>query len=306
MLSYLKILRAVNLLFLAFAMIGVLLLGSEYQFEVLTPRVSNFWVAFLLVYVVCSVTASGYVVNDYFDVETDAINKPNNRIVGSSLSSETAKMLYMSLLLDGLAFSALFVWLTQKHYFTLVIILTQVLLFLYAKYLKKSFLFGNFLVAVLTIAPYWLIYYVFEILPNLLPFFLFLSVSGFVLTFIRELVKDWEDLKGDKAIGAKTLPIVLGEKRTKLIAFRAILFSILIHLLLIFEFAYRHNNVNFIMIVFWPIVLMIAVQIKMLFALKKDSWSPTKLSKTLKFCMLIGVLWVYYLWLFVGFQLGNV
>lgn len=296
MLSYLKILRPVNLLFLAFALIGTILLSLEFRTEPPEFQLSNFWISILFVYVICSVTASGYVINDYFDVETDAVNKPSKQIVGKSFSLQETRWFYFALLLDGLLFSTLLSWLTHKPWFGAAVVATQILLFLYAKHLKKSFLTGNVLVSILTIAPYWLIYYVFDVNPVLLPIFIFMSASGFLLTFIREIVKDWQDIAGDQRINAKTIAIEIGEKRTKSLVIRLLIVSIIVHLVFILEFLYRHESLWYIVSLFWPILAMLTVHVRAIEALRKENWNAAKLSGVMKFCMLLGVLWVYYLY----------
>lgn len=301
MLSMLKIIRPWNLAFLAFALLGLLLLGYQVGGTQFYARVPHFWVGPLFVYVICSVTASGYVINDYFDVKTDAINKPEKQLVGKLLSTKETQYLYIALLFDGILFSSLLFWFTGKFWFTPVVFLTQILLFVYAKYLKKSFLIGNILVAVLTIVPYWLVLYVFEFGFVVQVVVILLSISGFMLNFIREVVKDWEDVKGDEAIGAQTVAIRLGENRTRKLVVRLLITSRLIHLLLLGIYFFVNPNIWYVLGLFWPFLVVIVFETLMIRKLKQSIWSPMKISQTLKLSMFIGILWMYYLMLIFNF-----
>ena len=301
MLSALRIVRPWNLAFLAFALLGLLLLGFQVGGAQFDARVPHFWVGVLFVYVICSVTASGYVINDYFDVKTDAINKPEKQIVGKLLTAKDTRLLYMALLLDAIFFSSLLFWFTGKFWFTPIVFLTQILLFIYAKYLKKSFLLGNLLVAILTIVPYWLVVYVFEFGFVVQIIVAILTISGFMLNFIREVVKDWEDVKGDETIGAQTVAIRLGENRTRKLIVRLLITSRLIHLLLLGVYIFVNPNIWYMLGLFWPFLMVIVFETLLIRKLKQSIWLPKKISKTLKLNMFIGVLWMYYLMLIFNF-----
>ncbi len=297
MLALLRIIRPINLAFLAFAIVGVILLGYQVEGALIHPRISHFWLVILFVYVLCSVTASGYVINDYFDVKTDAINKPHRQIVGKILNLRDTRILYFGLLLDGIIFSSLLFWFSGKFFFTPIVFLTQILLFVYAKYLKKSFLIGNLIVATLTIVPYFLILYIFEFGFVLQVVVALLSISGFFLNLTREVVKDWEDTLGDLTIGAQTLPIRFGENRTKKVVLALLKMSILILLVFIGVYVFFNPNMWYVLALFWPFIAIIVLQTQMIRRLRDGSWSPTKVSKNLKICMFLGVVWVYNLML---------
>ena len=297
MLALLRIIRPINLAFLAFALLGVILLGYQIEGALIHPRISHFWFVILFVYVICSVTASGYVINDYFDVKTDAINKPNKQTVGKIINLKDTRILYFGLLLDGIVFSSLLFWCSGKFFFTPVVFLTQILLFVYAKYLKKSFLIGNLLVATLTIVPYVLILFIFEFGFVLQVVVVLLSISGFVLNLTREVVKDWEDTPGDLTIGAQTLPIRFDENRTKKVVLGLLRMSQMILLVFIGVYVFFNPNLWHALVFFWPFIGIILLQTLMIRRLRDGSWSPTKVSKNLKICMFLGVVWVYNLML---------
>jgi len=299
MFSALRILRLRNLAFLAFALLGVLLLG--YRVEVTSfPNHASFALrALIFIYVICSVTASGYIINDFFDIETDAINKPHKQVVGKKIGLKETQWLYLGILLDGVVFSSLLFWLSGKFFFTPIIVITQILLFIYAKYLKKSLLFGNLLVALLAVVPYWLVVYIFDF-NRTLPFFVIvLTVSGFMLHLIREVVKDLEDVQGDRTIGARTLAIVLGENRTRRCIHFLLIATCVAHILMLLSFSFLINfHWDEFLVLFWPLLLVVAQELKMIIQTKNNEFSATHLSKSLKSAMFTGVLWIYYLLIF--------
>lgn len=174
------------------------------------------------------ITATGYIINDYLDVNIDQINKPSSVIIGTKISRKTAIKWHLAL--TGLALlSALLV----SKWLFLIEFTTAAILVKYSSSLKKKFLIGNFTVAVLC----GLLLPVMYLWSHLLSFKLLLVYGVFAgwITLIREIVKDAEDLKGDRMEGCKTIPIVLGLKQTKMIiyilSFLLILASVLYFIL---------------------------------------------------------------------------
>lgn len=158
------------------------------------------------------ITAGGNSVNDYYDRDIDAINKPNRPIPSKRIKSNLA--FGYSLFLLGLGiFMSLFL-----NVFALVLALANsILLVVYASHLKKTGFLGNIIISYLTgsvflfggavvnTATSWWIGTV-------------LAVCAFLVTAGREIIKDIEDVKGDKAAGARTLPIVIGNIKSSLVA----------------------------------------------------------------------------------------
>ena len=107
----------------------------------------------------------------------------------------------------------------------IIYVITSLLLYQYAKYLKKKFLIGNILVSLVVFLSI-ILPVVFDLLPVTnalnertqlvaLKLVMLFGLFGFLLTFLREVVKDLEDQKGDSALGARTVPIAVGVKKTK-------------------------------------------------------------------------------------------
>ena len=184
---------------------------------------------FLFVFTTISITAAGYIINDIYDVETDRINKKSKLIIGVHFQAKTAIIWYF--LLNTIAlFSGIYLAiLIGKPLYSLIFVYCIFFLWRYSKSMKKAFLIGNIHVAILT-ALVLINTALFDIIPNIhfpgnesggmiLKIILVYALFSFLLTLIREFIKDLEDKEGDMTINAKTLAIVLGVKKTKFIIF---------------------------------------------------------------------------------------
>lgn len=185
----------------------------------------------LSILVVILLTASGNIINDYFDVKVDKINKPDRVIVGKQVKRRVAMMLHQVLNIGAIAISAYLCY-TYNNWWPIAIpILVATLLWWYSPIFKKMNFLGNLVVAIcVSVIPIWAA--VFEIaetashyntsvnniskLTNEMWYWTGMySAFAFLLTLSREALKDLEDLKGDKAGHYRTMPIVLGEQFTK-------------------------------------------------------------------------------------------
>ena len=184
---------------------------------------------FLFVFTTISITAAGYIINDIYDVETDRINKKSKLIIGVHFQAKTA-IIWYSLLNTIALFSGIYLAiLIGKPLYSLVFVYCIFFLWRYSKSMKKAFLIGNIHVAILT-ALVLINTALFDIIPNIhfpgnesggmiLKIILVYALFSFLLTLIREFVKDIEDKEGDSAINSHTLAIVLGIRKTKIIVF---------------------------------------------------------------------------------------
>ncbi len=210
----------------------------------------------LLVISLIFIVAGGYVINDYFDVETDKLNKPDKVLIPNVFSQKEAKLFYVILtfigLLSGLV-SCIMVFGVKFYILFAVIVLITCLLYSYSSTYKRKLIWGNlivsFLVAVAVFLPY-----LFEILylsdnllmlstckelaENIVYFVLIYSVFAFLLTFIREIVKDAEDAEGDGKTHCRTMPVVYGLSVTKTVLYLFVLLLLMLlsyYGLLLFE-----------------------------------------------------------------------
>jgi geranylgeranylglycerol-phosphate geranylgeranyltransferase len=168
--------------------------------------------ALLLFVVVTLVTAAGNVINDYFDVEIDRVNRPDRPIPSGQVSLPAARAYAVTLFL-----AAILVCLFTNELCIAIAVINAILLIGYAARLKRTPLFGNITVSYLA-ASMFLFGGAFAGIPGLfhvMPF----AVMTFFAMLARELVKDAEDVEGDKASGAVTIPIRYGINATMLLAF---------------------------------------------------------------------------------------
>lgn len=177
----------------------------------------------ILVLSTLCIAGAGYIINNIFDKETDAINN-KDVIVGAKISEATAYNLYITLNVIGVGGGFYLSNVIEKPGFALLFIIVSGTLYLYASSFKQSLLIGNIIVALLT-AVSVIIVGLFDLYPMITPdtqvhlgilfkILLDYALFAFLLNFIREVVKDLEDVKGDYNLGMNTLPIALGVART--------------------------------------------------------------------------------------------
>lgn len=172
------------------------------------------------------IASAGYIINDYFDQNIDRINKPEKNVVDSVINRRWVILWHLILSIAGILATAIAVSF-QKWYLILANIACVVLLWLYSTSFKRQLLIGNIVVAVLTAWTVLILF--FAKVPfdaafdspddKTVKFFrvAFLYAGfAFIITIIREAIKDVEDMEGDRRYGCKTLPIVAGVTATKI------------------------------------------------------------------------------------------
>lgn len=151
-----------------------------------------------------SIAAGGNAINDFYDVDIDKVNKPDKPLPSGKISANELWTFSIILFVLGIGVSFLLNYLCIA-----IAVINSILLGLYASELKRSGFFGNILISYLVSSVF-----IFgaaaigEILIGI-----FLSVVAFFTNASRELLKDLEDIKGDKEFGAKTLPMLIGGKK---------------------------------------------------------------------------------------------
>lgn len=158
------------------------------------------------------VAAAGYIINDYMDVMLDLVNKPTKVIVGNSISRRWAMLLHFAL-----NASAFLLALAISKKIALLVLTCSFCLWAYSQLLKKTYLSGNLLVALLTASTLFILLVLDN---NLMQAGIWVyGIFAFLSTLIREIIKDTEDMRGDQQFKCRTLPIVLGIRKTKDILF---------------------------------------------------------------------------------------
>lgn len=206
--SFLQLTRIWNLLIIALAQYftAVYLVSPV---TVRNPRLFLLSVSTLLI------AAAGYIINDYYDVKIDFINKPDRVVVGRSIARRNALFLHGIFSGMGIVIGLyLSLWIGAVNLFSVF------LLWFYSNTLKRKPFIGNFAVALLTGLSILIVDALFYPHHSLIWIY---ALFAFFMTLVREIVKDMEDLKGDNTFGCKTLPILWGIRRTK-----GVIFAILI------------------------------------------------------------------------------
>lgn len=224
--KYLQLIRYQNLLLLA--LMQLILRFGFLKEQNCSLALSDFQYV-MLVFATLFIAAGGYVINDIFDQDTDAINKPEKVIIGKTIKESQAYNLYAGLTIIGVCIGFYLSNVIDKPNFAALFILIAATLYFYATTLKQMLLIGNIIVALL-LAISVLIIGVFDLSPvtyaenqrQMIQIFSILidyAFFAFMLHLIREITKDLEDIEGDDQQGMSTLAIRLGiSKTTKLIA----------------------------------------------------------------------------------------
>ena len=182
----------------------------------------------MLVLASSAVIASGYIINSFYDSEKDLINRPNKTMIDRLVSQNTKLSIYFVLNFLAVIFAS-YVSFRAVVFFALYIFA----IWMYSHKFKKQPITGNLVSAILTVTPFFaiFIYYKnFEMVIFMHALFLFLLVS------MRELTKDLENIKGDLALNYRTIPVVYGEKTSKLMLTIVALITCIAAFVLIFKF----------------------------------------------------------------------
>jgi 4-hydroxybenzoate polyprenyltransferase len=277
---------------------GVVLLQGSGEETPMTVQFSLFNFI-LLVAATVFITAGGYVINDYFDIKTDLINK-GKVIVGTRIQRRQAMMLHNVFNLTGVAIGFYISWRSGYFWLGMMFLIVSGLLYFYSASYKRQFLIGNIIVAVLTaMVPLLVVFYEWPALyryysvnattvPELS--FLFYWIGGFaffafITTLTREIIKDIEDFEGDVAYGRNTVPVVTGILTSKIIT--VILIVLTIALLYLAWYMFLFDKVTLLYIsaaVVMPLIFVIFTVFR-----STDRKQMHQASRMMKIVMLSGI-----------------
>jgi len=269
--AYLEILRPFNALMGVIAVLLVAIISGN--FTIYVP------IACVIVFIF---TGAGNAINDYVDHKIDAINKPERPIPSGRISLRAAAI-YSIALFTISTIMALVIGIIPG----IIVILSAILMFLYAYRLKKTCLIGNMSIAFLTGFCFVFAGVVLEtvFLSVLLGFY------AFLMTMAREIVKDMEDVEGDSAEGASTFPIRYGMRTSSILAAVFMIVASLTSPLLFFIGIF---NIIYLIVLLFAIILFLACALSIL---RDQSLNNTrKVSKRIKIGM--GIV-------FLAFALGS-
>ncbi|MDC0202023.1 geranylgeranylglycerol-phosphate geranylgeranyltransferase, partial [Flavobacteriales bacterium] len=279
---FLKLIRLNNLLLIA-------LTQGLVQFFILKEDiVSNF---VLLLLVTFFISASGYIINDIFDVKTDRINK-KYLIIGNYISARNAIFWYY--LFSSIAIIlAIYLLYLNKDFYLFIIFLSSVwILWWYSKRYKHSFIIGNFIVSLLTSLCVFNVFLVNVNDDSNDSFILILmfSVFAFLLTFAREIIKDLEDVEGDKLMNSQNIASTLSVTQSKQIVTGILTLFLFLVLIVCYYFLIEITSPKSISIFVYSLLLFI-ISLLSIFKVSKSEKNEdySYISSLLKLIMLLGV-----------------
>ena len=237
-----RLIRLPNLIIVAVtqALIYYQLLHKTFRNYSLTGSFNSFeFVLFVIATIL--ITASGYIINDIYDIETDRINKPDKRIIQVHLSESNAWKIYFSMIITGALISLYLAVVRNDLFYWFIYPIAVFLLYGYSRWFKGIPYLGNILVSLFCAAVPG-IFYLSEasilIELKIKDLSSFLTLHGLLLSYVifafltnlyREIVKDLQDEAGDKLANINTAAVYFGKKTTKFVAlFIALIISMVI------------------------------------------------------------------------------
>lgn len=329
--AFFRLVRWINLLIIGATMYSIRLFLLTYEKLYLTNtekpllgRDGENLDFFLLVVSTILIAAAGNVINDYFDMRADRINKPKRVIVGKTINRRWAIIIHSVLNIVAFTIAIYLGYRNQTFWYPFIHLITMNSLWFYSLYLKKQPIFGNFLIAGLTaLVPilcgvhfyiqqsliwtksignsafsYW-----FQALIEDGHFIMLLAFFAFMNNFAREIIKDMEDIEGDKKVASKTLPIIYGMSFSRILASVLLLLPVFFFSFL-FLFHQSRNPYTFFdqLIVFVPVLISLILDIIAILLIWKsmDKINLIKADRLIKLAMISGVLtsvYWYFTWI---------
>ena len=315
MISYLnnifKIIRWKNLAIISLSQIFIKLFIIDFFIQKDQLLNENF---VILLVVTILIAASGYIVNDIYDYNLDQINKPEKVVLGKFLKSRDAIIIYMLLNSLAIVLSIFLCIKIEQEIYILVFLLIIYCLWLYSKKLKKYKIIGNILIAFfISLSILNVPLFSYKNIFNDDRFFVFLIISIFsVLAFLinikREIIKDIEDIEGDRMHKVKSLPIIFGIKKSRLvILIIGIILMFAISSIITFQILVLKSDLfldiggnqfsnpqiwgaNYISTIYMVIILIMFFYAELLILNAESKTNFTKVSKLLKVIMLLSLL----------------
>ena len=301
--AFFRLIRWPNLLFIAITQI--LFYYCIYA-PLLTkfPTNNNQFLFFILVIASLFIAAAGYIINDYFDIQIDIINKPQRIVINKFIKRRWAIVWHLLLSTLGILMSLFVSFKTGEWIITGVNVFCVAILLFYSTTFKRKLLSGNLIIAALT---GWVILVVYlfggaDILslqgwsaelanlnaPKFFKFTMLYTSFAFIMTLIREVIKDLEDMEGDRKYHCKTMPIVWGVPAAKV--FTAVWIVVCVAILAVLQlYAWQSGW-------WWATIYICTLTVLPMAILLQKLYKATtaahynELSKIVKLVMLAGIL----------------
>jgi 4-hydroxybenzoate polyprenyltransferase len=305
--AFLKLVRLPNLFFIALTQFLFQVCIYQPLYNTSVPANDSLHFIFILLASLL-IAAAGYIINDYFDINIDEVNKPEKMVVDKVINRRWAIGWHFMLSTTGLLFTILAVPFLQKWYLVFANFGCIALLWFYSANLKKGLLLGNVVISLLTA---WTILIIFFSKLNLADaigagesshfkfFRLAILYAGFafIISLIREAIKDMEDLPGDAKYGCRTMPVVWGLTATKV--YVAVWLVVLLAMLVVVQVYML--QFQWWLPVAYSLVTLIFPLLVVLFRLKAaiNSGDFHKLSTITKLVMFTGILSMIFFYFYL-------
>ncbi len=288
MMSFIRLIRLPNIIIIVFTQVlaGICL----HPMALGLLKDSHFWIIILSTVMTAS---AGYIINDYLDVNIDEINKPDKVIIGTSIKRKHAILIHITISVIAVLLMAI-----VSYKLAVLVLVIGLLLIKYSSTFKKQILIGNIFVSLFCSMTIFILY-----LWNSTIHFnhvVAYSVFAFITTLNREIIKDTEDIKGDRMQQCQTFPVVYGINKTKNLLYilnAVILTASIIYFYQLFErhdYYYKHMDyAAFAYALIFIIAPMFYMIFKLIVARKVTEFGY--LSKLNKLIMLSGILSILFL-----------
>lgn len=267
-----KIIRPVNFIIVLFAVIisSVVCIKTDYSPAVII--IASLSAGFA--------AAAGNVINDIFDIEIDKLNRPSRPLPSKIISGKEAAVLY-----SVLVFLSLYLGYLVNNTALIITLIADAVLFVYSFKLKTVPLLGNTVIASLT----GLAFLYGGVAVNNINYAFVPAVFAFLINFIREIVKDMEDIKGDIANNIRTFPVLKGYRSSKNLV---LTLGIILIAATVYPYAVKLYKIEYFIIVMISVNPLLIYSMKKLFKDHSDK-SLNKVSKLLKLNMILGLTAIY-------------
>lgn len=295
--AFFRLIRWPNLVFIALTQILFYYFVILPNYRYSTSPVSTLTL-FYLIFASVLIAAAGYIINDYFDLNIDQVNKPERMVIDNHIKRRWAIVLHLVFSGVGIILSLL-VSLQSNFIIFTGNILCVILLWLYSTTFKKQLLIGNIVISLLTAWVIIVCYltlnksFIFYtpnnlVLHRVFRFALLYASFAFIISLVREVVKDIEDIQGDSRYNCKTMPIVWGIPVSKV--FAGVWISVLICALVALQFyvlqvGWWVSSIYTLLFVLFPLGKILR---DLYYAQVTKDYAA--LSKNIKIAMLTGIL----------------
>ena len=255
---------------------------------------------FLLSFSCVLIAAAGYIINDYFDLNIDRVNKPQRLVVEKLIRRRWAIAWHLIFSIIGILIGLYISWKIKNIFVLFSQVACVLLLWVYSTTFKRKLLIGNIIISLLTA---WVILVLYlcefrihtfinpqdrQVLAKVYKFAVLYGGFAFIISLVREIIKDIEDVEGDAAYGCRTMPIVWGIQAAKIVAATwlvVLMVSILILLFYVLQYKWWWVDVYSFFLIVLPLVSVLRDLYK-----SSSTSDYHRLSTRVKLIMLAGIL----------------